>query len=195
MRKTLSEQIPSHTFVIFPHGNTIMVVMSKKSKTRTKPVYPSLWDQPWGKSDWDYCVLERIASSKAYLQAESNTEWMDGPKRTQANIYDSVTVDFRRTKFYLRVFLFPFDVTFMYVQLLMNARKIRARLNNEVSTEVDWQLKLSVAWPRSFLPELPVGYPSHLQFILAHTRVWVRDGTISSTCQCVTEHFYQEHYK
>ena len=48
----------------------------QESKTRTKLVYPSVWSQPRGKSD--YRILERIAL-KAYLQVESNTDgWMDG---------------------------------------------------------------------------------------------------------------------
>ena len=41
-------------------------------------------------------------------------------KRTQASIYSSATVGFARNSTY--GFLLPFDVTFMYVQFLMNAR-------------------------------------------------------------------------
>ena len=52
----------------------------------------------------DYCILEQITSSKAYLQTKSNMEWMDGPsiafmKRTQASI-STVTVGFAQNSNY-----------------------------------------------------------------------------------------------
>ena len=33
----------------------------------------------------DYCILERIASSDANLQVESNTEWIDGARIYKTN--------------------------------------------------------------------------------------------------------------
>ena len=50
----------------------------------------------------DYRILGRIASLKAYVQVESNTEWMElvFTKQTQASIYNSVTVGFARNSTY-----------------------------------------------------------------------------------------------
>ena len=61
------------------------------------------------------CFSEGFASPKDYLQAESKTEWMVElvfTKRTQASVYNSVTVGFARN----------FTVTFIYVQFLINVR-------------------------------------------------------------------------
>ena len=56
----------------------------QESKTRTKPALHFSLRSATRKVR-GYCILERIASSKAYLQAESNTEWMDGDRIYKTN--------------------------------------------------------------------------------------------------------------
>ena len=77
----------------------------QESKTRTKPVYPSVWGQPRGKS-------------------ETIVSWSESPiyrSKATRNGFDG-WMELVFTKFYLWVFLFPFDVTFLNVQFLLNAR-------------------------------------------------------------------------
>ena len=87
MRKAFSEQVPSHIFVIFSYGTM------KLSKTRTKPVYPSVWGQPRGKSE----TIVSWSESPIYRSKATRNGWMDGAgiyKRNTSEYYNSVTAGF-----------------------------------------------------------------------------------------------------
>ena len=84
----LCEQVPSHIFVIFSYSNTIMAVTRKKAR-QERSRFTLQFEVSYKESQR---LVYFFASSKAYLQAKSNTEWIDGTR-----IYNSVTVGFSRS--------------------------------------------------------------------------------------------------
>ena len=66
--------------MIFEYGNTFVAVTSQTRKQGENEAGLPYSLRSVMRKVKDYCILERIASSKAYLRAESNTEWMDGAR-------------------------------------------------------------------------------------------------------------------
>ena len=111
----------------------------QESKTRTKPALHFSLRSATRKVR-GYCILERIASSKAYLQAESNTEWgrssylQNEHKRVFIILWPSAS----HGEILFTGFSFPFGVAFIYMQFLMNARNSFRFSSSSVSKVIWW---------------------------------------------------------
>ena len=87
MRKALSESRVIFSLYIFVWFNVIHVLWWRsraRKQDKNEAGLPFSLSSATRKVR-DYCILERIAPSKAYLQAESNTEWMDGARIYKRN--------------------------------------------------------------------------------------------------------------
>ena len=67
--KALSEQVPNHIFVIFSYCTFMKYCNGgheQESKTRTKPLYTSVWGQPQGKSETIVSLSELLLRRPIY---------------------------------------------------------------------------------------------------------------------------------